>query len=57
MRKMHGEVRGTLREVRGTLGEVRVGLQGDLGRVGGPSMRSGTDRGNLWEVRDWSGDP
>ena len=41
-----------------TLGEVRDGLgyhRGGAGWVGGVSVKSGTGRGNLVEVRDGSG--
>ena len=50
---------GMLRTNRGTLKEAQDGFvepQGGLGRVGGPSGRSGTGWGTLREVRDGSGD-
>ena len=46
--------------VRGILGEVRNGTgepRRVLGRVKGPSGRSGTGRGMLGEVREVSGNP
>ena len=52
---------GTFGEVwdgRGNYGEVRDGSgypPGGLGRVGGPSRRSGTGRGTLGDVRDGRG--
>ena len=44
--------RGTLSKFRDRSGDTR----GGLGRVGGPSRRSGTGRRNLEEVRDGLGE-
>ena len=52
--------RDTLREIRDTFRVFRDGLGHllkGLGRVGGPSGRSGTGWRIVEEVRDGSGDP